>query len=262
MEKLLFYLVLFILLGGCSSSPSSNSEEGFKDSLRVGEDFYHDTSSLVPDTKTNESSKCECKSGERIFKPIKSAIGKDGLGMLVCGYKQSDLNDGIMLVSALSVYDCKSDSYLVDFSNDETHQAYIRLYGEDSLSVLTTQYVIIDSNWNVGAVPLMEKTMRSVDGRMAFSNPKFVFDPPTPTRTQIDSILKICAFLESKETNPPSVYPLNEKSIYMLLMGATSDLECARAFLTGIENKFILDGAIAETIREMHIERILGNISN
>lgn len=253
MKSTIATIATFLIILGCSDpasrEASANNEET---SLPKKDELDSDSLGFLDALQSKPmegNSTCRCDDGDLIYKiPSRDNLGFD---LIVCGYKLSEMGSASILISALLVYDCVSKKAIIDFSGDEISQSLIKIYDGDSISLVQNQYAIIDSNWNIGSVPFAESVIKFENGRAVLTNPKVVFSPHIPTKLQADSIIKLCQYLDEFKEVPSPAYPLNEKSIYILYMGHTAGIECSTALLGQLNSIFKLDGAVAETLREL-----------
>ena len=143
------------------------------------------------------------------------------------------------------------DTTILDYPYDETNK-FIMTFNNHILQIASTKIVLIGDDWkydlakdNIQSINLSNRDIR-------VSKNNNVFQPPTLTEKQKQDLTNLCNSLKEYIKSPKEFYPFDEKSIYMLYMGALNDHKQSIYLLKNLSNLFDVDGAIAETIREIN----------
>lgn len=191
--------------------------------------------------------KCQCDEMEVIYQLQE----KGNKTLIVCGFSDEKQEVSEKIVSSLLIKDCKNDKIVIDYSNDEIYKHILSKDGQ-KIKVFSIKLILKGDEWQYDFVKETEQTVFIEKEEVKLSESKNVFIVPTLTLGQKNDLSKLCKSLRDilKEHNKPA-YPNDEKSIYMLYMGALNNDEESKYFLQNLRNLFEVDGAIAETLSEV-----------
>jgi hypothetical protein len=192
---------------------------------------------------------CKCKNNTA---PIISFKDKSNNRLIFCGRINKKLSETKFVISEFKMIDCNDKKEIIDQAEDAVSQSVVTIE-KDSLLVAETHY-ILNSNWEMDIVPARETTIKFVQGKPILSSKRDIFAAPPLAKEQQDSLATLNKNLKEKSKAGKIIYPYDEKSIYLLFMGAVNGNEEARYLLKNLDRLFILDGAIAETREEIWIE--------
>ena len=171
--------------------------------------------------------------------------------ILICGNQKALNKNGKYIVYECQIIDCKNHNILIDHSSDAIFPT-ILTKSPNRLVIQETQ-CMLDTTDNIIYVPTTEIIIKFNKGQSTVFPIRKIFSPPILTKRQNDSLNILCRNLESQITGKPSLYPYNEKSLYLLYMGAINGMKKPKYLFQNLDSLFILDGAISETKRELLI---------
>ena len=161
-------------------------------------------------------------------------------------------------VTELSLYDCKNQHFLIDHAGDEINEFNIKQY-IDSTVLTSFHFVPVGDDWDMVDIPYLSQAVYYKNDTLVLTPHRLVFHyPDVLSKTQTDSITSICRFLDHFESETQSFYPLDYETLYILFVGAIKNVVNSRIIFENLENKFIFDGAQAETLAEIAYETIVG----
>ncbi|MFW5872273.1 MAG: hypothetical protein ACOCUT_04125 [bacterium] len=169
----------------------------------------------------------------------------------MCGTIDEELSENRKLVISPVIIDCLNDTILLDYSYDEIYK-YVLTSNNNEITISSTQIVLKGDNWEYDLVKDMERSIYLSTEGVQMSDPKNVFTPPTLTDKQKSDLDELCTFLKEEVNTSEKIYPKDEKSIYMLYMGALNNHAESKYLLDNLRYLFELDGAIAETYSEVN----------
>ncbi len=183
---------------------------------------------------------CECDKLTRL-----SVFNLNQMELVICGSEDSD--DGF-IISPL-VIECSQDSVLFDDSLQEIFP-YKYEYSGDTLKLISYTLILEGDSWDYKFVPdflysfFVQKNTIQQRRTNIFQFPEL----STKQKKDIDSLLSL---LESSKNEEINHYPGDNKSLYMLSMAALNDYKNSRDLLSKIEDYFLFDGALKETLGEI-----------
>lgn len=192
---------------------------------------------------------CLCASGEN---PIISFKDKSGNHLIICGRMVKKTSDNTYHISEYKITDCKNRGEIYDQSEDAVSISFVEV--ETDSIVLTDTHFILNSINEIEAVPVIERTIKYVSSVPKVSSDRNVFIRPKLTKDQVISLTKLIEDLNAISKKGVTQYPYDEKSIYLLLIGAINNNKEAGRILRNLDKLFIIDGAIAETRNEIWIK--------
>lgn len=192
---------------------------------------------------------CNCKNNVASIIFFKD---KNNNQLIFCGRLDKKLSENKFVVSEFKLIDCNDKKEIINQSEDAVSKSIVTIK-TDSLLVAETHY-ILNSKWEIDIVPATETTIKFVQGKPVLSSKRNIFIAPPLGKEQQDSLITLNKNLKEKAKTGKSVYPYDEKSIYLLFMGAVNGNEDAKYLLKNLNKLFILDGAIAETRGEIWID--------
>ena len=195
---------------------------------------------------------CECTKGlKRIY-----TLEKNNQKVIICGLNIEEIDDNSIQITSLTIIDCQKNQVLIDKSLDEIFPYRITSY-DDSIVISDQHFVPIGDNWEMTSIPLTEKTLSVNNESIQLSNERMVFKYPELNTIQVDSINSICKTLEPSLNDKGQHYPLGYETLYILFVGAYKNIGNSRFIFEQLRNKFVFDGAVAETLGEIHYELLI-----
>jgi len=173
--------------------------------------------------------------------------------LLLCGTK----SDSDSLIYELTVYDCVRQTFLLDNRYDEIFPNYIKLTNKGFI-ITDYHFAPIGENWEQSIFPFLETEYSFDSTGKPKEKEKIIFDYPDLTLKQINDIKELCDRLHSQKSLNKKHYPFDYETIYILFVGAYKDIYTARQLFFDLKNLFEFDGAAAETLSEIDIERLIG----
>ena len=192
---------------------------------------------------------CECKNNDT---PIISFKDKSNNQLIFCGRLDKKLSEDKFVISEFKLIDCNDKKEIINQTEDAVSKSIVTVK-EDSLLIAETHY-ILNSKWEIDIVPATEITIKFTLGKPILSSKRNVFIVPPLSKEQQDSLIILNKNLKEKAKTGKSIYPYDEKSIYLLFMGAINGDEDAKYLLKNLDKLFVLDGAIAETRSEIWMD--------
>jgi len=199
--------------------------------------------------KTADLDNCKCTNNTSSIISFKD---KNNNQLIFCGSTDKKISENKYLISGFKLINCRDNKTIIDESIDEVPKFIITIKS-DSLLLANTQF-ILNKDWNIEPIPAMETTIKFIEGNPNLSSKKNVFIAPPLSKEQQDSLIIINKNLKEKAKAGKSIYPYDEKTIYLLFMGAINGNSDAKYLLKNLDKLFILDGAIAETKGEIWME--------
>ncbi len=190
---------------------------------------------------------CQCSNEEQIFSLLK---GKT-VAVSVCGTVDKEMSGNKKLVVSPVVTDCLNDTTLLDYSDDEIYK-YVLTLNNNQITISSTQIVLKGDNWEYNVIEDVERSIYLSTEGIKISDSKNIFNPPVLTNKQKNDLDELCTFLKKDANIPKKIYPGDEKSIYMLYIGALNNHAESKYLLHNLQDLFELDGAIAETYSEVN----------
>jgi len=193
-------------------------------------------------------SDCKCKGDAE---PILFFKDKNDNKLIVCGNFEKKITDNKFVVSEFIIYECMNEKEVINYSEDATFKSVITIE-KDSVIITETHY-ILNNNWEIDITPAKETVIKFVNDEAVITSEKQAFVVPPLTKEQTDSLFILNKNLIEKAKGEKIHYPYDEKTIYLLFMGAINGNQDAKYLLRNLGELFILDGAIAETLGEIWV---------
>ncbi len=187
---------------------------------------------------------CECNKLTRL-----SVVKLDQMEVVICGDKYSDneTDDGFIISPV--VIECSQDSVLFDDSLQEIFP-YKYEYSKDTLKLTFLTLILEGDSWDYKFVPDFRYSFFSQKKKIQQIETN-IFQCPELSAKQKKDIDSLLSFLESSKGEELSHYPGDEKSLYMLDMAALNNYKNTFDLLSKIEELFLFDGALKETLGEL-----------
>lgn len=191
--------------------------------------------------------KCSCPEGSTALSDLANFHTRE---ISICGVLENK-NADTFVVSECQIVNCKNGSHISDHSADGIFKV-ILIKQKDCLLVRETAF-LLDSADNIIYAPCSETKITFFDGKMVVSEPNDIFVIPTLTKRQLEALNHICTGLRTEIAKGNTEFPYDEKSIYLLYMGALNGDAEAIYLFKNLASLFNLDGAIAETRGELFL---------
>ena len=188
--------------------------------------------------------KCTCEPSTLIISNFSNYHSSQ---IKICGNIEQQIHVDTFIVSECQIVNCNDGSYISDHRNDGISKV-ILLKQKDGLLVRETQY-IIDTSDNVICVPTTEVKLTFDGDKMAISPERDIFTAPHLTKRQKESLAILCKDLKIKFDRGDTHYAHDEKSIYLLYMGAINGDEDAIYLFKNLSSLFDLGGGAIEDTR-------------
>ena len=193
-------------------------------------------------------SDCKCKGS---VETILLFEDKNNNELIICGNLVEKITYNKFVVSEFIIYDCMNKKEIIDCSEDAIFPSIITTT-KDSLIVAVSHY-FLNNNWEIDITPAKETVIKFVNNEAVITSEKQVFSVPPLTKEQTDSLFILNKNLREKAIGEKIHYPYDEKTIYLLFMGAIGGNQEAKYLLKNLDKLFILDGTIAETLGEIWV---------
>jgi hypothetical protein len=172
--------------------------------------------------------------------------------IIVCGTKSDDDS----LIYEITVYDCMRDTLLFDNKFNEIFPHSIRLI-KGGFSITDYHFAPMGDDWKQSKIPFTETQYKFDLNNNLIQTEKLIFNYPELTNKQLNDIKDLCDKLNGFKGKLKGHYPLDYETIYILFVGAYKDVYSSRQLFLNLEIFFEFDGAAAETLREISIERLI-----
>jgi hypothetical protein len=192
---------------------------------------------------------CKCENDEDLIAFLKSG---DKNQLILCGNIEERISENRFVISDYKIINCVDMSVPVDMSGFAYLKDIVTLY-KDSFTVAYTQF-ILNNEWETVAVPAIENSVKIIDGKPYLSPNRNVFSIPPLSKEQKDSLETLIHSLQKTAETGEALYPYDENTLYLLLMGAVNGNEKAKFLLKNLDTLFILDGAVSETMSEFVVD--------
>ncbi len=202
---------------------------------------------LINVTSAQTTQNCDCEDSDEMVLFYTDSDNQ----ILVCGTK----TDGDSLVYELTMYDCLQQTFLIDNRYDEIFPNSIQLTGKGFM-VTDYHFAPVGDNWKQTILPFVE-TEYVFENAILKKAEKIIFDYPELTANQINDIKELCDQLYAHKNTGKEYYPFDNETIYILFIGAYKNVYSARQLFFDLTNLFELDGAAAETMSEIAMDRLI-----
>lgn len=192
---------------------------------------------------------CKCNNN---VEPIIFFKDKSDNQLIFCGSLDKKISENKFVISEFKLVNCKDKKEIINQAEDAVSKSIVTIK-TDSLLIAETHFVL-NSKWEIDIVPAMETTVKFINGTPNLSSKRNVFVAPPLTKEQQDSLSTLNKNLKEKAKSGKSIYPYDEKTIYLLFMGAINGNQDAKYLLKNLSELFILDGAVAETRGEIWMD--------
>lgn len=172
--------------------------------------------------------------------------------VIICYNAQERINTNTFICPKFQIIRCSEKKEIIEEDENFITPSIISI--DQSAIKISLTHVMLDTTWNMVLVPVKEYSVHVNDTSYTRTDFTNVFVTPKITKQQQDSLLVLLKELGEKTKVGRVPYPSDEKSIYLLLLGALNGNKEARNMLKSIRQRFIPDGAIAETIGEIWVE--------
>lgn len=207
-------------------------------------------------TSAQSEEDCSCQNGnDTIF----HYHDGNGMGMIVCGYDESQKDAKFLKARAISIFDCEAGQVVFSNLYDEI-SVYTILTQKHQLVLQTHHFVPVGDDWKMTSIPMVEQDIKYDIRPLRLSEPRFVFDYPTISEVQKDSIRSICGVLLKRASIKKVAYPLDYETLYILFVGAVKNVGDSRSQFENLRKHYLFDGAVAETLGEIQYNFIINNL--
>ncbi len=183
---------------------------------------------------------CECDKLTRL-----SVFNLNQMELVICGSEDAD--DGF--IYSPIVKECSQDSVLFDDKLQEIFP-YKYEYSGDTLKLISYTLILEGDSWDYKFVPACQYNFFVIKNAIQIKDTTIFRFPELSTKQKKD-IDSLIIFLEKSISEDVNYYPGDEKSLYMLSMAALNDYKNSKDLLSKIEDYFLFDGALKETLGEI-----------